>query len=166
MSENLFEANYDVTEKSRLKKFYESNKILIFSSILVLIVSVASVIFYSESKEKRKIIIADNYIKAKVYLESKEKDKAKNILKSIIFANDRTYSVLSLFLILNENLIVDRTELSSLFDHVLANNKFERIVVPFSDGAKTLSVVTNLEKAYESKGTAKENDVSLTAIIS
>ena len=126
MSENLFEANYDVTKKSRLKKFYESNKILIFSSILVLIVSVASVIFYSESKEKRKIIIADNYIKAKVYLESKEKDKAKNILKSIIFANDRTYSVLSLFLILNENLIVDRTELSSLFDHVLANNKFER----------------------------------------
>ena len=33
-----------------------------------------------------------------------------------------------------------------------ANNKFERIVVPFSDGVKTLSVVTNLEKAYESKG--------------
>ena len=31
-------------------------------------------------------------------------------------------------------------------------NKFERIVVPFTDGIKTLNVVTNLEKAYESQG--------------
>jgi len=28
MSENLFEAQYDLTKKSRIKKFYESNKIL------------------------------------------------------------------------------------------------------------------------------------------
>ncbi|MFD2517969.1 preprotein translocase subunit SecA [Salinimicrobium flavum] len=31
-------------------------------------------------------------------------------------------------------------------------NNFERISVPFTDGVKTLSVVTNLEKAYESEG--------------
>ena len=32
-------------------------------------------------------------------------------------------------------------------------NKFERIVVPFSDGIKTLNVVTDLKKAFESEGT-------------
>ncbi len=31
-------------------------------------------------------------------------------------------------------------------------SQFERIVVPFTDGVKTLSVVTNLEKAYHSEG--------------
>ena len=31
-------------------------------------------------------------------------------------------------------------------------NKFERIIVPFSDGIKTLNVVTNLKKAYETNG--------------
>ncbi|MDB2314213.1 preprotein translocase subunit SecA [Flavobacteriaceae bacterium] len=31
-------------------------------------------------------------------------------------------------------------------------NKFERIVVPFTDGIKTLKVVTDLQKAYESEG--------------
>ena len=31
-------------------------------------------------------------------------------------------------------------------------NKFERIVVPFTDGVKTLNVVTDLNTAYESKG--------------
>ena len=32
------------------------------------------------------------------------------------------------------------------------NNKYEKIVVPFTDGNKTLKVVTHLEKAYKSKG--------------
>ena len=31
-------------------------------------------------------------------------------------------------------------------------NTFERIVVPFTDGVKTLKVVTNLQKAYETQG--------------
>lgn len=33
-----------------------------------------------------------------------------------------------------------------------AQNNFERISVPFTDGQKTLQVITNLEKAYESEG--------------
>jgi len=37
-------------------------------------------------------------------------------------------------------------------------NKFERIVVPFTDGIKTLSVVTNLQNAYESNGKQLVND--------
>jgi preprotein translocase subunit SecA len=32
------------------------------------------------------------------------------------------------------------------------SNNFERIAVPFSDGTKSLQVVTNLEKAYETEG--------------
>ena len=128
MNENLFETQYDVTKKSKLKKFYEVNKILIFSVILILIIAIASVSFYSETKEKKKILLSDNYLAAKVYLENGDRNKVKNILKTIIFANDSTYSTLSLFLILNENLIVDEGELSNLFDHVLENNKFEKEV--------------------------------------
>ena len=128
MNENLFETQYDVTKKSKLKKFYEVNKILIFSVILILIIAIASVSFYSETKEKKKILLSDNYLTAKVYLENGDRNKVKNILKTIIFANDSTYSTLSLFLILNENLIVDQGELSNLFDHVLENNKFEKEV--------------------------------------
>ena len=126
MNENLFGAQYDVTKKSKLLKFYEANKILIFSAILILIITVASVSFYLEVKEKKKILLADDYLSAKIYLENDDRDKVKNILKTIIFANDSTYSTLSLFLILNENLIVDQRELSNLFDHVLENNKFEK----------------------------------------
>ena len=33
------------------------------------------------------------------------------------------------------------------------NNQYERIIVPFTDGIKSLNVVTDLKRAYESKGT-------------
>ncbi len=38
------------------------------------------------------------------------------------------------------------------------SNKFERIVVPFTDGIKTLNVVTNLKDAYDSNGTQLVTD--------
>ena len=126
MSENFFEAQYDVTKKSKIKKFYESNKILIFSSILILIISFGSLSFYLESKENKKILLSENYIQAKIYLENENKDEALNKLKKVIFAGDPTYSTLSFFLILNQNLISDHKEISALYDHLLENNKFEK----------------------------------------
>jgi preprotein translocase subunit SecA len=40
--------------------------------------------------------------------------------------------------------------ISNVFEQ--EGNKFERIIVPFSDGIKSLNVVTDLKKAYESHG--------------
>lgn len=47
-------------------------------------------------------------------------------------------------------------------------DKFERIVIPFSDGVKTMSVVTDLKKAYETHGesviTDFEKNITLTLL--
>ena len=128
MTENLFEAQYDLTKKSKLKKFYESYKIFIFSFIAILVIFYGSFSFYLVNKEKEKILLSENYLQAKIYLEEGDKNKAMNLLKEVIFANDPTYSSLSLFLIMNQNLITDYKELSNLFDHLLENNKFSREV--------------------------------------
>ena len=125
MTDNLFEAQYDITKKSKLKKFYESNKILIFSSIFILIIFFGSLSFYLETKENKKLLLSENYVQAKIYLENGDKITATNILKNLIFSNDPVYSTLSFFLILNQDLISDHQKLSVLFDHLLENNKFE-----------------------------------------
>ena len=125
MTENFIEAQYDISKKSRIKKFYDSNKILIFSSILIIIISLASFIFYLKNVEKNKILLSENYVKAKIYLEDGNKSEAISMLKEVIYANDSTYSTLSFFLIINQNLIDDYAELSTLFDHLLENNRFE-----------------------------------------
>ena len=126
MAENFFETQHDTTTRSRIKKFYESNKIFIFSSILILIILIVYSSLYLESKEKKTILLSENYIQAKFYLDNGNKSEALNTLKEVIFANDPVYSTLSLFLILNHNLIVDYKEISLLFDHLLENNKFEK----------------------------------------
>ena len=123
MNENLFEAQYDVTKKTKLRKFYESNKIIIFSLIFVITISVATLTIISSIKEKKKIIIGEKYITAKIYVKDGQLKKAREILKSIIQEDDETYSILAFYLILNENLVVEKNELINLFDHILENNK-------------------------------------------
>ena len=125
MPENLFETGYDITKKSKIRKFYESNKILIYSSILILIILFGSVSLYLENRENKKVLLSENYIQAKVDLAEGNKNEALTTLKNVIFANDPTYSTLSFFLILNQNLISDYKEISVLYDHLLENNKFE-----------------------------------------
>ena len=126
MNENIFEAQYDLTKKSRIRKFYESNKILIFGFALSFIILATSLFFYLEKQEKKKISISENYIQAKIYLENGNKNKASNTLKKIIFANDSTYSTLAFFLMLNQNLVSDPKEILPLYDHLLENNNFEK----------------------------------------
>ena len=77
-------------------------------------------------KRKKKFLLSENYVQAKIYIEKGNTIEATNLLKNIIFANDSTYSTLSFFLILNHNLVSDHKELSFLFKHLLENNKFER----------------------------------------
>ena len=126
MPENLFETRYDLTKKTKLREFYESNKILIYSSIITLIIIFASYSYYQVNKEKKKILLSENYIQAKIYLESGNKTEALEILKKVIFSNDPTYSTLSFFMILNENLVNENNEVSRLFDYLLENNKFDK----------------------------------------
>ena len=57
MKENLFEAQYNITKKSKLKRFYESNKTIIYLIISILIISIISISFYLQSVEKKRIIL-------------------------------------------------------------------------------------------------------------
>ena len=124
MEENSIEAQYNVTKKSRLLRFYESNKLIIFSTAIAIVIATALFSFYLNVKKQEKILLAEKYIQAKIYLEKKKNNEAKIILEKIILYNDSTYSTLSLFLIINENLIKDKKEISLFFDHILKNNNY------------------------------------------
>ena len=155
MNENLFETQYDVTKKSKFRRLYDANKLLIFSTLFVLIIASISFSFYTVSREKKQILLADNYMVAIFYLQNNERDKGRKILKEIILANNRTYSTLSLFLILDEDLADDQKEISNLFDHLLANNKFEQEVKNLIIFKKTL-FLSNFANELEMVENAKQ----------
>ena len=83
MVENLFETHYDVTKKSKIKRFYETNKILIFIVIFIFLFSFASIGFYLNNRENKIILLSNNYIEAKVLLENGKKEEATKILKNV-----------------------------------------------------------------------------------
>ena len=77
MNKNLFEAQYNVTKKSKLKLFYESNKVLIYSFIFVLIFSIAAFTYYVEDQEKKRFLLSENYVKAKILLSNGKNDETE-----------------------------------------------------------------------------------------
>ena len=128
MNDDIIQKQDSITLKSKIINFYKNNKIIIFIFIIILLILVISTVYLAESNKSKRIALADNYIEAKIYLANNDKEKAKSILEKIIFSNDSTYSTLSLFLYLNENLTTDQEKLVGLFNQVLENNKFEKEV--------------------------------------
>tara|TARA_Y100000590_G_scaffold298744_1_gene336794 strand:+ start:4049 stop:4726 length:678 start_codon:yes stop_codon:yes gene_type:complete len=124
-NDNEITIQKNLTNKERIINFYNNNKLLIYSSLFVLLTIIISIFLYLEIKETNKEKLANNYIEAKISIENGNQEQASKILKDIIFEDESTYSALSLFLILDENLIKDRKEVMSLFDHLLKNNKFD-----------------------------------------
>ena len=121
MNENLFQAQYDVTKKSAIKVFYEKNKILLISSIFIIIIFAGSTSYFFKSKELKRESLSENFIASKIFLEDGNKEKGLQLLKDIIFSNDKTYSTLSLFLILDESksFFVTANGPISFFAHLL-----------------------------------------------
>ena len=66
MEDNLFEARYDLTKKSKLRRFYESNKILIYVSVFLVLILFGFLSYFLESKEKKRIVLSENYVQSKI----------------------------------------------------------------------------------------------------
>ena len=131
MNENIYEAKPELPQakKSKIqlfKEFYIHYKIFVFSFLFIVFVILISYIFYTENQKKKKILLSEKYVQSKIYLEANNKESAKNALKEIIYENNLTYSTLSFFLILNQDLIKDKQELKLLFDHLLKENNFSK----------------------------------------
>ena len=114
-----------ISFKDNIRNFYNKNKLSIFSFLFILILFFFAIVFYLHSQESKRLLLADLYIQSKIDLNNNNKNEAKKSLIKIIESNDKTYSVLSLFLLINYNLIENDQKLVELFDHVLNNNKFE-----------------------------------------
>ena len=89
MNDNLIEAQYEVSKKSKIRRFYDTNKIFIYSFIFILIISLVSFSFYLGQKNKKKIEISENYIQAKIYLGDKKNSEAFNNLGNLFIHQNK-----------------------------------------------------------------------------
>ena len=104
--------------KDKLINFYNENKIKLFTFVCLIMIILITSIFIKFNKDKKNSLISEKYIKAGLYLSSKNLEQSKALYEEIIFSNNNFYSILALNSILEENLEDDKKKVLEYFKEV------------------------------------------------
>ena len=120
MDEDLSIINTN-TRNEKIKNFFVKNKNKIISGIFILIIIIVGVFSYDKYLINKKKDISDSYNSIIIDYSEKTKEKTASSLIEIINKKDPTYSPLSLYFIIDNNLVSDQSKINSLFD-ILIND--------------------------------------------
>ena len=120
MDEDLSIINTN-TRNEKIRNFFVNNKNKIISGIIILIIIIVGVFSYDKYLINKKKDISDSYNSIIIDYSEKTKEKTASSLIEIIKKKDPTYSPLSLYFIIDNNLVSDQSRINSLFD-ILIND--------------------------------------------
>ena len=120
MDEDLSIINAN-TRNEKIKNFFVNHKNKIISGIIILIIIIVSVFSYDKYLINKKKDISDSYNSIIIDYSEKTKEKTASSLIEIVNKKDPTYSPLSLYFIIDNNLVSDQSRINSLFD-ILIND--------------------------------------------
>ena len=112
MEDNIVDKS-DLIQK--IGNIVKKQKKLTLSILLVIIVVLSAIIFLNQYQNNQNEKISEKYIKAGIYLSSKNKEKSKLIYKEIILSKNKFYSILALNNIIENDLEENSDEILKLF---------------------------------------------------
>ena len=124
MDEDLSIINAN-TRNEKIKNFFVKNKNKLIFFVIILIITLAGVFSYDKYLLNKKKNISDNYNSIIIDYSEKTKEKTINSLIEIIKKKDPTYSPLSLYFIIDNNLVTDQPKINSLFDILIEDTSLE-----------------------------------------
>ena len=98
-------------QKKNILEIIKSNLkiiIIILSLLITVLIAFSWVKYASDTK---KTSLSESFVDAKILLSQKNPKQALEILKKIIEKKDSTYSVLSLYLVIDQDLVSDNNEI-------------------------------------------------------
>ena len=114
------------TRSEKIKNFFINNK----NKIIIFIVSILliSILFfgYLEYTKKENIKISNLYNKTIIDFNDKNKKRTSDTLIEIVNKKDPTYSPLSLYFIIDNNLLEDRNRINALFDILIQKTSLDK----------------------------------------
>ena len=114
------------TRSEKIKNFFIDNKKILLSIIVVIILSLLIFFGYSEFKKNQKIKLSNLYNSIIIEYDDTKKIKSAENLIEIINKKDPTYSLLSLYFIIDNNLISDKNQINSLFDILIKETSLDK----------------------------------------
>ena len=171
MDEDLSIINTN-TRNEKIKNFFVNNKNKIISSIIILIIIIVGVFSYDKYLINKKKDISDSYNSIIIDYSEKTKEKTASSLIEIINKKDPTYSPLSLYFIIDNNLVSDKSRINSLFDILINDTSLDSEINNLiiykkalynADNAQESDLLNMLNPLINSKSVWKSHSLYLMA---
>tara|TARA_B100001027_G_scaffold6637_1_gene4317 strand:- start:44 stop:553 length:510 start_codon:yes stop_codon:yes gene_type:complete len=104
MDENLDKKN---NHNNKFVNIYQKNKIKIYFLIVTTLIISFSYIFFNIYQDNKNNLVSEKYIEAGLYLAQDDKIRSKKLFEEIIYERNKFYSLLSLNILIEKNLVTD-----------------------------------------------------------
>ena len=171
MDEDLSIINTN-TRNEKIKNFFVNNKNKIISGIIILIIIIIGVFSYDKYLINKKKDISDSYNSIIIDYSEKTKEKTASSLIEIINKKDPTYSPLSLYFIIDNNLVSDQSKINLLFDILIKDTSLDSEIKNLiiykkalfnADNAQESDLLNMLNPLINSKSVWKSHSLYLMA---
>ena len=171
MDEDLSIINAN-TRNEKIKNFFVKNKNKLIFFVILLIITLAGVFSYDKYLINKKKDISDSYNSIIIDYSEKTKEKTARSLIEIINKKDPTYSPLSLYFIIDNNLVSDQSKINSLFDILINDTSLDSEINNLiiykkalynADNAQESDLLNMLNPLINSKSVWKSHSLYLMA---
>ena len=114
------------TRKEKIKNFILNNKKKILIFLIAIVLLIISFFGYGEFKDYQREKVSNLFHSTIIDYDGNNKEKTTDKLKKIIKLKDATYSPLSLYFILDNNLISNQDEINALFDTLISKTSLDK----------------------------------------
>ncbi len=114
------------TRKEKIKSFFVNNKKKLLGFLIIIILLTISFFGYGEFRDYQREKVSNLFYSTVIDYEKNNKEKTATKLTQIIKLKDPTYSPLSLYFILDNDLISSRGQINNLFDILIKNTSLEK----------------------------------------
>ena len=113
------------TRNEKIKNFFLNNKKKFISGVIIITICLIGTYSFDKYTTSKKKEISDNYNFTIIEYSNNNKDSTVKKLIDIINKKDPTYSPLSLYFIIDNNLISDQEKINDLFDILIKQTSLD-----------------------------------------
>ena len=135
------------SRQEKIKNFFVNNKNKIVSGTIIIILILIGVFIYDKHLTNKKKEISDNFNSIIIAFNEDNKETTSNRLIEIINKKDPTYSPLSLYFIIDNNLVNDQNVINSLFDNLIEKTSLDEEIKNLVIYKKALFNADQLQEA-------------------
>ena len=137
------------TRNEKIKNFFVQNKKRIIIGLIVIIVLLISYFGFGEYQDSKKVKISDSFNLITINYSKNNKEKTAKDLIKLVNEKNSTYSLLSLYFIIDNELINDKNTVNELFDVIINETSLDEEI-------KNLNIY---KKALYNANDSSENDL-------